>query len=508
MILINILALLVAVDSHHDPCVNEFSAMDITKAETHNGLIPRLHVTYTCYSEIENYQIKVAAHLSKQLCYFHKWYKFFNFHGKNISRCGQFFEITGPTQVPYHCMFAGTFESDSTDEDQEYYTRNIVLVNGLTMGHLTTMSAIEPPVFTKISLRASDAPFELLAKVTAITFNSTDIQMVVYDNSRPIQSVLVNDDEYFQNENGAFNVKRKKSIIDTVKFVAIDGEIFLAYVTTLFRIGDAFAQNPLTQIKDDQVCSFTPNPILFDEEQTTSKYDFSSWKILTVSGTNSTTYISHDKSVDFVMSDTEISIYFLYTTKFMVWSTYRFLLCDFSATSQVVLDRVFLTTMNYSDTFSVININPPFDQCSNMSFVLQNSLNSSQSLEYKYQFYSFMTRRCPTSNNVIGVVLKGTKGSIIRLQSTSLEENMTIVSSCRSASLECGELQCNPYETFPESFVNVGFTRDCFPADCGRCKYGYNCTAQGKCEKVNNKMTSSSALSYVVVLLLFTLFVI
>ncbi|ELP93994.1 hypothetical protein EIN_181610 [Entamoeba invadens IP1] len=482
-------------------CINDFIAVDMDSEDVE--IVERKE----CYDNtiVKDYDKKILGENLGIKCYIHKDFLLVNLTPNNLSRCGEYIQLTGPTQRSQLCMIAGYVVVKSKDISDEL-SKVVIGVDKKVIS--TLVSGINQITLSMTQVTMNELVFDLGVNPSLIVLDRTSsnvkIQFINH-NRTPSIAVIKNNGvttSYPKQEDDTFVIPQYKERV-SLGLVSFDGEIIF--------FDDFNTQSDVEKVSNSrfssaeiQKCRFFADPLVWSENKEGLKASFFTWRVLQINRDNSTTIYTHlDKTIEFESKDGLLSVIFNYPTEMLFAQDFK------EARITVEIEDVEDWKFIQSDLFMNVNskdFNP------SLNYPVQNRINTEynigtdgKTVDIKIGF----DKRNRLFANVLVFTQMMSVGKKMKLKSVFFERSTQydLQNDCGLKRFDCNNVECtidlnNTIEDGP-----VPFDDGCIPF-CGTCRTGMICSTTGKCKPQvnNNNRDKAEGLKILLFLLPFLLY--
>ncbi|GAT95062.1 hypothetical protein CL6EHI_192560 [Entamoeba histolytica] len=482
MLWIFFIVLVQSVQTFYTPCMTTYRVGSIDNIGKKGVFGLNSKMNEECFSKIPNYKKIVSGHSIGAECYVHEDFMKNHFSDANISRCGQCFELFGPSLKPFTCMIAGSYWANLTVISKSSIARSII-VNSDAFNYLVTENQDTSKLASQISIRLVDCPFTVQPKIAVIDETFSEYIFQPFNSNLLTKYMQIgnsiftfsNYDDYFHIPKTYFSINSSTEIrlISTGKYVL---NIFIKNIEK----GKIYpSSNTYPRKYSIEKCDYVPNQFVLTQDKYEDNYfTWSFYQInnslnipLTKTINNTIEVISSDES-------NELIIGIKYPTSFKITYHFRSFILNIKTKSNITLDSIKLLNMNVSN--KVISFLDKYCQ---------------QTVFKKVENYTetILNKRCE-QYSFISLKFNIKKGESLIIYDTYFIPRQEIVfKQCSVDSYDCDYAECDGSNSVIESNITHLWKEGCHPP-CGKCKTGYICSKGSVCViKPNlNKRTSSS----------------
>ncbi|EMD47056.1 Hypothetical protein EHI5A_067090 [Entamoeba histolytica KU27] len=475
----------------HSVCMTNFVAVNIdspTNVETISRTL--------CYDKIPDYRTNVHGYNIKSYCFVDENNFYVQKGNHNISRCGEWLQLVGPSQKPIVCMVAGSenlkVSGVSTSNQYSFIgvPRNIFLT--LTGGFDEGASIV-----TQITLSETDFDLRISPTLYVLNRNDTTATIQFTDFNRNPEKIAVDNIFYDMTPENTFLVPLFDSDV-AVHLIAFDNEK-IDFPKVNLKRGDKFMSTARFVNYDMVDCNFMADKNVFFRGSREDHGTLLTWQI--VQWNQDKTIVEFDNSaqeIKFVGKTSNLSMVFVYPTVIMLNQDFAYFEIEFETSSS---DYQFVVA-NTGHCKNVVKYT--FDYCSPTQLNLPTKYYFNR-LEKTIKLRMSLFGINKLFSNTIELIHKVPPGTVLNLVSAQLvrEAKMLNQTECNSVSFNCLGTECTITNQFSRK---VPFNFGCSPS-CGVCRVGFTCNDYGKCvEEVNlNQRSEANVISCLLVLLLLQL---
>ncbi|ELP87966.1 hypothetical protein EIN_418150 [Entamoeba invadens IP1] len=467
-------------------CMTDFVAVNMDSSEITISIISE------CYKQIPNYKHDIVAFNLKAICYVSPSKFFIHKDSLNVTRCGEWLSVTGPSQKSVHCMVVGSATMFYQNQNLEQNGENIIgLKAKLFMLGSSQLTYVKDSVY-QATVAICDYLIQVSPSVLVLNVTAKDVMVQVYDVNRPVEFIEMSQTMYPKRDDDTFIIDRPLNPTD-FKLVSLDSEK-VGMPTVYEQVGykaTGTTSFPHYIMSD---CKFIASTLLYSKESEKVNplltwYQFKVNSVFKAEMLNlSNPMITTNKG------DGDVMLSFIYGSAFFMSQEYTQLRCEFITDFQFeIVDVKLLLIKNIekasgTDGILVIRDNLKYQY---------KQVNNTVSLSIA------MDKTCKEFSNGISIRYKSAPGDVLKIKKASFDpiQEMLKLHQCDQSSFDCSNTEC----TVDEKSLDVGMNRwkdGCAPI-CGRCRDGFVCTTMGKCVvEANNNLRSHSICTQVVLFLL------
>ncbi|ELP83587.1 hypothetical protein EIN_077720 [Entamoeba invadens IP1] len=441
------------------------------------------NVVTECYKHIPNNKRLISALNLNSVCYLSHSSFFIHKNGQNITRCGEWLSVTGPSQTNVHCMVAGSADMYYYGVKIEKNGNNLVgLKRRLFLLGTSQMKYIKDSVY-QATVSISDCLLQIPPSLVVLNVTQNEVVVQVINVNRPVALIQINYNNCYKNEDDTFTLSRLLNT-SNIKIISIDNEK-IGMSTLLEKVGYiANATTSFQRYSMDQ-CKYIAAISVYYEGQVV-KNPLMIWYTYKVNKTFKPELLNMTKSMIITKDgDGDIMLTFIYGAAFLMSQDFSQFKCQLEV--NFVLEIIDVKLM------LITNMEKAGSQ--------DGAILVRENLTYKYiqdkntvSLFIAMDKTCKEFTNGLLIRYKSKTGDILILKNSSFDNVQEIqkMHQCDEKSFDCDNTEC----TVDNNSLDVGTRKwksGCEPI-CGRCNEGYMCTTMGRCVLTKNNNMRSNAL--------------
>ncbi|EDR21497.1 hypothetical protein EDI_185560 [Entamoeba dispar SAW760] len=472
-------------------CMSDFVAVNID-APTNIETIRRT----LCYDKIPDYKTNVHGYNIKSYCFVDENDLYVKKGNRNISRCGEWLQLVGPSQKPIVCMVAGSerLNISGVADESEYsfigVPRNIFLT--LTGGFDETSNVV-----TQITLSETNFDLRINPTLYLINRNETTATIQFTDFNRNPEKISINNIFYDMTPQNTFEIPLFENDI-IVHLITFDNEK-IDFPKVNLKKGNKYTSIGRFVNYDMTECNYMADKNVFFRDSRENHGTLLTWQILQWNQDKTVVKFDNcDQEIKFIGKTSNLSMVFMYPTAIMLNQDFSYFEVEFETSS---LDYKFVAA-NTGRCKDVLKYT--FDYCSptQVNLPIKYYFNKAEKIiKMRMSLFGINKR----FSNIIELIHMVPQGTILNLISAQLvrETRMLNQTECSSVSFNCLGTECTITNQLSHK---VPFNFSCLPS-CGVCRVGFTCNDYGKCvEEVNlNQRSEANVISCLIILLLLQL---
>ncbi|ELP88844.1 hypothetical protein EIN_474460 [Entamoeba invadens IP1] len=466
-------------------CMPDFMALNLGSS------LLKYTIVSDCYAEIPNRKYSIKGNNILSYCFIDDYFLRVNKNNTKVSRCGQWLEVVGPSQVSIVCMVSGSITPDVTEGSLPVGVPFVALPKGL----YTKVSggfSLDDDAFVQATVAETDFDLKVNPTLWVLNKSESEIRIQVTDCNRPYQFIEVEKINYKLSNDDTFTlplIKRKTNI----NLVSFKDEKLTFEDIELDKITSTVANGKYDTVHLGK-CTFVADNIIYSKT-VANKIQLSVWLFYKLS--DSIKVETMNKTNMKFVSDAgsrNTSIVMLNTSPIIIQQQFKELILSLKANFDVHFKEVSLYLVRSGDdntlygSSTTINKELKFKTTQNGTDVTLRALFDTKSWEF---------------GNTITLTYVSEPGGTIELIEAMFDKSDTIkkVVECNSTIFDCLNTEC----TVTNMSIDEGrfiWQKGCEPV-CGNCRDGYVCTTMGRCihqENNNLREGTTSVLFFLVIL--------
>ncbi|ELP85979.1 hypothetical protein EIN_136530 [Entamoeba invadens IP1] len=382
-------------------CMTDFVAFNLDSHDITYIIISE------CYTKIPNYKQLISAYNLKAICYVSSSNFFIHKDGHNITRCGQWLTVTGPSQKSFHCMVVGSAVMFYQNQNIEKNGETVVEVpNNLFLFGTGQLKHVRDSLY---QATVSVGDYLAYIKPSLVILNMTQHEAIVqvFNLNKPVEMIGMNYISYIKRKDDTFTLKRPLNSSE-IKIISLDFEK-VVMPTILEKVGFIATATTSFQHFNMTKCKFIASPLLYSEKHQITN-PMLLWYFYRVN------YRFQSELLDFIKpviitreNDKEVMLTMIYGSAFLMSQDFRQLKCklEVNFTIEIIDIKLMLIanveTAKNSDGFVIVrkNMTYTYKQTNDTVYIL-----------------IAMDKSCKEFSNGIEIGYKSTPGDVLKLKDT------------------------------------------------------------------------------------------